>query len=392
MSETDVQALLEGVAADLDAAVVLEDVDLRLLAHTGHGDLMDDVRRSSIMDRRATAEVRAWFERCGIRRATGPVRTPANSELGALERWCIPVRFREAHLGYVWILGGDHIDRDDLRVVVETADQIAALLYLRRLATQADNDLLRLLLLPSPENEQVALEARAVGVHPHKGPIAVVVVAPEDGGDVAPQASSDLALAMRRAGEQAAPDGMLAGVVSGVGVVLAPLAESDDLLPAKLLAENARRLSNHVSHGREFVAAVGGATTLERASNSYAEARRALRVAAARPDLGPIAVWDELGVFRALALLPRDEVDARAVDPRVRRLLADAGLSQTAETFLDRAGNVRETALSLHVHRTTLYQRLERIKALYQLDLKDSGDHRLVTHLGLKLARVAGRL
>jgi DNA-binding PucR family transcriptional regulator len=72
--------------------------------------------------------------------------------------------------------------------------------------------------------------------------------------------------------------------------------------------------------------------------------------------------------------------------------LDDAGLSQTAEMFLDLAGNVRETALNLHVHRTTLYQRLERIKASYELDLKDSGDHRLVTHLGLKLARVAGRL
>jgi DNA-binding PucR family transcriptional regulator len=109
----------------------------------------------------------------------------------------------------------------------------------------------------------------------------------------------------------------------------------------------------------------------------------------AMPDLGPIARWDDLGVFRALALLPTDELENGVLDLRVRKLLTDETLAATAATFLDLAGNVQETAARLYVHRTTLYQRLDRISALYKLDLRGNGDHRLITHLGFKLMRVA---
>jgi hypothetical protein len=108
------------------------------------------------------------------------------------------------------------------------------------------------------------------------------------------------------------------------------------------------------------------------------------------PDLGPVVAWPDLGVFRALALLPPEDFGTSVLDPRVRELLANEELTATAETFLDLAGNVQETATRLYVHRTTLYQRLDRIATLYELDLRRSGDHRLIAHLGLKLARVAG--
>src|SRR5206468_3442063 len=138
--ESDVQALLDGLAADLEAAIVLEDVDLRLLGHTDHGEVMDDIRHSTIMGRRATAEVRTWFEQWGIREAGEPVRTPADAALGALERWCIPVRFRGTHLGYVWVLEDGGLDQGALGPAVEAANQIGILLYRRRIASQADTD------------------------------------------------------------------------------------------------------------------------------------------------------------------------------------------------------------------------------------------------------------
>jgi DNA-binding PucR family transcriptional regulator len=72
----------------------------------------------------------------------------------------------------------------------------------------------------------------------------------------------------------------------------------------------------------------------------------------------------------------------------VRALLGDPELRATAEAFLDLAGDVKATAAVLHVHRATLYQRLARIATAYGLDLRRSGDHRLITHLGLKLARL----
>ena len=108
------------------------------------------------------------------------------------------------------------------------------------------------------------------------------------------------------------------------------------------------------------------------------------------PDFRPLVTWNDLGVFRTLSLVPQEEAVDGAVDARVRALLSDESLATTAEVFLNLAGDVQATAAELFVHRTTLYQRLDRITALYKLDLRRNGDHRLITHLGLKLARLAG--
>jgi hypothetical protein len=386
VSEADIQALLDGIAADLGAAVALVDLEERYIAHTAHDNVeIDDVRRAGIMHRRLEPEARAWFEQWGYRQATGPIQTPADETLGILERWCVPVSFRGTRLGSVWLIGGREIRQDELGPAVEAANQIAAFLYRRRLLTQIDSDLLRLLLIPNSENESVAAEARALGRYDHNGPIAVIVAGSPNGDELGSAALSDLASAVERAGEQAA----LGGVISGLGVLLAPLRSQEGLTPARKLAERVRRLANPLSEGLDIVAAIGGATELERASHSYAEARRALKMVRAMPDLGPITIWDDLGVFRTLALVLSDEAGSGAIDPRVAELLADEGLAVTAESFLDLAGDVQKTAAKLFVHRTTLYQRLDRIAALYRLDLRHSGDHRLITHLGLKLARVA---
>jgi hypothetical protein len=390
VSEAEIQELVDDLGAELGAAITLVDLEERHLAHSAHDDVVvDDVRRMGILHRRLEPEVRAWFEQWGYREASAPVRTPADEALGILERWCVQVRMRGFPLGYLWLIPGREIADDELASATETADHIAALLYRRRLLKLVDNDLLRLLLVP-PGDESVAREVLALGDYNHAGPIAVVVAdAPRDG-ELSAAALSDLTLTLQRTAEQASRGGVLAGLLGDLGVLLAPLRSQDDLAYARSLAKRARRLASHVNPGLEIVVGIGGATQLERASHSYAEARRALRMMRAMPDLGPIVAWDDLGVFRALSLLPPDEAKNEVIDARVRELLADKGLAGTAELFLDLAGDVQKTAAQLFVHRTTLYQRLDRIATLYNLDLRRSGDHRLITHLGLKLARVSG--
>jgi hypothetical protein len=105
----DVQDLVDEVCALLGAPATLEDRDFRLIAfgaHEGDDDTAaDPVRVRSILSRRSTAEVRAWFERFGIARATGPVRIPAAPEAGVrTARLCLPARHAGAVLGYLWVL------------------------------------------------------------------------------------------------------------------------------------------------------------------------------------------------------------------------------------------------------------------------------------------------
>ena len=77
------------------------------------------------------------------------------------------------------------------------------------------------------------------------------------------------------------------------------------------------------------------------------------------------------------------------IDPRVHVLHRHVELARTAEEFLDRAGDAQATAEHLIIHRSTLYQRLSRIEQLCNLDLHHSGEDRLITHLGLRLLRLA---
>ena len=70
---------------------------------------------------------------------------------------------------------------------------------------------------------------------------------------------------------------------------------------------------------------------------------------------------------------------------RLLRVDADGRLVDTLRVFLDRAGNIPAAADELHVHRTTLYYRLDRIRALAGLDL-DDGRVRLALHVGLAMA------
>lgn len=390
MLDPDLQTLVDGVAADLDAAVALVDLEEHHLVHSAHDNtVLDDVRRMGIMQRRLPPETRAWFDQWGYREADGPLRTPADKRLGMLQRWCIPVRFRGSPLGFLWLIERHEMSEEELEPALQAANQIAVLLYRQRLLTRVDTDLLRLVLLPYPEGEGVADEVRFLRTYAQEGPIAVVVVGTAGDGELDSEALNDLSIAVQRAGSRAPRGPVLSGVIAGLGVLLAPLRSEEDLMPAQHLAENVGRLAAHLDDDRGVIAAIGSAVPLEHASESYAAARRTFRMMQAMPDLRPIAAWGDLGVFRALALIPREEAQHDAVDPRVRELLADEGLAGTAETFLDLAGDVQATAAQMFVHRTTLYQRLDRIAVLYKLDLRRNGDHRLITHLGLKLSRLS---
>ena len=110
-------------------------------------------------------------------------------------------------------------------------------------------------------------------------------------------------------------------------------------------------------------------------------------VAASTPDL-PVAAWADLGVERFLTSLPAEEL-AAAVDPRVRRLVdASPELVPTVERYLAAAGAIAPVAEALHIHRTTLYHRLE-VAGRSGLDLRRGAD-RTVVDVGLRALRLLG--
>ncbi|MEU6101447.1 helix-turn-helix domain-containing protein [Streptomyces flaveolus] len=393
-SRGDYQELVDEISELLGAPATLENRDFELIAfgaYDSEGELdpsaLDPVRTRSILTRRSTAAVRAWFEGFGITRATGPVRIPPTPEAGVYRgRTCLPVRHRGVVLGYVWLLDTDPGPTEgQLTAAMEVTARIGALL-----ADEAQHgaDLSRELraVLTAERDWQrdmavtelrTALGSRADTLH------TVVCVAPW------PSADPDDAPSVRTVpGATALCTVPWSGAARSLAL-LVRLRSTDVLTPATSAAGRLLERARGAA-GAAAVATVAAGVSAPRSglgelADAWWEASAAARAALAETRFGPVAEWADIGPFRLLAALP----PRSAHDPAVRALLSPAHreLARTAEVYLDRAGQAGRTAAELGIHRQTLYYRLSRVEQLTGLDL-DDGEDRLLLHMALKAYRL----
>ncbi|WP_327288554.1 PucR family transcriptional regulator [Streptomyces sp. NBC_01198] len=379
----DFQDLVDEVSALLGAPATLEDRDFRLIAFGVHDSdddaAMDPVRTRSILTRQSTAEVRAWFERFGIARATGPVRIPAAPDAGVVRgRLCLPVRHAGFVYGYVWLLDEAEHSAAQLSAAMAVAARIGEqLAAMSRAGAETGRALRALLTATTRTDRDSAEDVLRLGLdrdadEPHA---LVCVRAPEHaaagplpGLRTIPSAAALARVPERRRGE--------------VVALLVRLRSRQVLAPARTAAA---RLLDAVGAEGTVAGLSASRGTLAELPGAWREATSAARAAHAQPMLGPIAKWSNLGPYRLLTALPAGVPP----DPAVAPLLTAAHeeLAHTAEVFLDHAGQAGRTATALAIHRQTLYYRLSRIEQLTGLDLAD-GESRLLLHMALKAARL----
>lgn len=177
----------------------------------------------------------------------------------------------------------------------------------------------------------------------------------------------------------------LAGAALGEeGILVFPRHVSADRLGVVLEAKGLEAVRAGVGSVR---------TSILEAVESYREAQIAWRASTRDPRrYGRAAFWDDLGIDRLLLQLPMDELDLHDFPEDVQRVVGlprDSDLLVTLEAFLDTGGHVVETARVLQIHRSTLYYRLDRIRARTGCDLFDATT-RNDLHTGLRVARLAG--
>ncbi|MFC9647766.1 PucR family transcriptional regulator [Streptomyces sp. NPDC056937] len=429
----DYQELVDEITALLGVPATLENRDFGLIAFGAHDSeddsAMDPVRTRSILTRKSTPAVRAWFEGFGITRATAPVRIPAAPDAGVFRgRICLPVRHRGTVLGYVWLLDdsdpGPSASR--LAAAMEVTARIGDLLADE---ARAGADLareLRAALTAEPGwQRDMALTALRAALGPSAdGPYVVLCVAPWRGeeprvravpgtaalcalpyGAVAegrPARSTATGQTAGRlngsspGGATGRTSGPVSGSVNGPagGSVNGPVhgsGEADTLaLLVRLRSPDALApVLTAVARLREDAgpgAAAGSCAPrrgLAELPAAWREAVSAARASVAQPRFGPVAQWTSIGPYRLLTALPTEP------DLAVRPLLdpVHAELAHTAEVFLDHAGQAGRTASALGIHRQTLYYRLSRIEQLTGLEL-DDGEDRLLLHMALKSTRL----
>ncbi|MEV0488872.1 PucR family transcriptional regulator [Streptomyces atratus] len=379
----DYQELVDEISALLGVPATLENRDFGLVAFGAHDSdddtAMDPVRTRSILTRRSTPAIRAWFEGFGIARATGPVRIPAAPEAGVFRgRICLPVRHRGVVLGYVWLLDADPGPTDEqLTAAMDVAARIGALLSEEaRAGTDLSREFGAVLTAGRGWQRDMAVAALREALGPDAdGLHAVVCVTPWP--DEMPSART----VPSAAALSTVPSPARAGTLSLAALVR--LRSSDVLDPAVSAADRLRTAAD-----RTATAGIGlPRRGLPELAAAWHEAAAAARAAAAESRLGPVAEWSAIGPYRLLTALP--PTADTAPDLTVRTLLTPphAELARTAEVFLDCAGQASRTAAGLGIHRQTLYYRLSRVEQLTGLDLND-GEDRLLLHMALKGARL----
>jgi len=395
--------LVDSLAERLSLAVLVDDPGLRPMAYSAQKiDTVDHVRTVSILNREAPTDVIEYLFKQGIETAKGPVRVPANDELGLARRVCSPVTESGQVLGYLWVIeNGKSLDADDTELIREIAEGAAPLMRTssrRQRQHQIESRVDELLgtdLRLSCDAAADLLDAQEFSSSAHAA-VLVAKVIPPLGEEIDETVAVLLSRGLHAFG-RGIPARHLLSLSRGDHAVVVIGAEDSGITDDRLreMGVSLREAVSAAAPDRRWTVSVGIGSpmrSLAGASRSYVQAAQAAGVAGRLEDVEPVLRWSEMGIYRLLAPPPDSDFDADTLPRGIIRLLDHPGgemLLHTLETYLDYGGDAQATTAELFLARGSLYYRLHRIEEIAEVSLR-SGHDRLMLHIGLKLARICG--
>lgn len=367
------QELIDDLAQELERPIEIEDRRWRLIAFSIQYGEIDRVRRDSILGRRAPSEVVDFLAAQDLGRTDAPTRVAAGA-LGMEPRTCLALRAHDVLLGFLWVIdGAAALDEAETARLISAGDAVTAALWEERVRSDERRRRRAEIveqLLDDQDHEGARRSLAADLGWPADGPYAVAIgTGPEI-------EAGDHARRRWRHGE------LLAGQWEGHPLVIARLEGG---------ASTAELASVLAASGAELAGAGGVVESLAEVGTSVSQAMLAVRVARATGHEASTVCFEDLdGGWRLVAELwhgagePSPPAAIRALESHPQA----ADLLRTLEATLESDGDVSAAAAELHMHRATLYRRIERIEEITGLNLS-AGDDRLLAQLGLRLRRLA---
>ncbi|MEV5411179.1 helix-turn-helix domain-containing protein [Thermopolyspora sp. NPDC052614] len=379
---------VQDLADRIGRPVIVFDADFNVVAFSVHEGEVDTARLSIILSRKGSERAKALIKEHGADRAPGAVLIPVIG--GAPPRVVAALRYQGQVTGYVsYVPDADERAEDrDAPAVQEARAELGAHLAARAAeerdgAERVARLTTRLLEGDAHQREMVADRLLKSGLISSSTVYSVMVFAV---GDLESRDAAASRLIVERALSRIssiASRTSLRTVIDGTGVLIIP----DEVSSQRLL---------DLINSLWFPGARGGGGSprarLVDVHESRREAHIALRAAALDPQrYGPTAVWDDLGIDRLLAQLPVEQMTMKDLPDGIQHLLrvsSGADLAATLEAYLDNGADAQRTARTLHIHRSTLYYRLDRIREIVGADLSD-GRVRRELHTALRVATLA---
>jgi sugar diacid utilization regulator len=146
------------------------------------------------------------------------------------------------------------------------------------------------------------------------------------------------------------------------------------LLDEKLDSDDvARQIWQWLEVDKGYIGVSAAHDNQNEVGRAYRECREVLSIARRLGTLEPIAHFDALGYIHALYHAGAASLEGNPYVKPLRLLKEEkqADLFNTLEVYLDQGGNGVATAEALHIHRSTLNYRLQRITQIAAVDLAD---------------------
>ncbi|SCZ63315.1 transcriptional regulator, CdaR family [Arthrobacter sp. UNCCL28] len=402
LMQQDVEQIVERVALKLGRGLSLEDLDGVLLAYSSNQSHADRVRVNFLLSKRVPGDVSLWQLSHGIATAVRPVVVPANEELGMLGRVCVPLLVRGFRVGYLWV----QLDLEEQSATAILAelpgvrDELDLLAGLLLDSNTAESEFRRrreqeFLAACSGESNAVAAVAGWKEIQ-GRGPWQLVTILDAEGArsDVDPLAAT---LTHRSAALQ-----------STIGVNAALFSAGTETHSVVLFRESGGR-ADHAQvlvHYQLELAKRAGRTVdrvilgisepfqvIRQLAGAYRQSKVAAQAAAVDRPLGELVDSRNVGVYQLFdrLLAPGGWDDTGSLHFRTLEDQDKNGeLLPVLELLYDSDGSVQDVAAKLHLHRSSIYNRLGRIRQLIGADPL-SGSIRLELHAALKARRWAGR-
>ena len=391
------QELAETLANSIKRSISIEDSSFRVLASHQVGPI-DESRRQTLSYGRTPPEMAQGLIDSGIYarllQKMGPIYLESMPEVGLeFERVVAPVIVDREIYGYMWIISGDRPFTELDELAMEQAATVAAVLLFKNMAVQEATeslrgDFLEELLNGNIHSVSFSEQAHRLGFKndkPHQ--ILLIQGNPKAGGN-----GRSLYNNIQQWLHNIKAHPLLVSRDKRIVLVL----ESGDEAGGKQLAEG---LIKDLSHPAcPLLIGIGQPANLDDEAdglkNSFEQAQEALQIGLALKKEEEYLLFSELGLHHWLYHLPANKQEGNKYLGKIQELadydaVRNTELVKTLESYLDHGGSLVDTADSLYIHRNTLLHRLERIKTLNQINLRNP-IHRLNLHIAVKAYRLNG--
>ncbi len=413
MQTTDVEQLVEQLGAKLRRGLSLEDLDGVLLAYSSDQVHADRVRVNLLLSKRVPADVSGWQLAHGISAAVRPVVVPANEDLGMLGRVCVPLLVRGFRVGYLWVQQ-EETESTATAILAQLPDvrnelDLLSSLLLDSNTAESENrrrreqDFLAAclgkpaavaaaadredMLLRGPWQLAVLLQV------PSPAAAGTAVAAPAAPGTVRSDEADPLAqtLIHRTAALQASigvDDALFSAGAQTHAVILFRSAHAGKSHAGPAIVRNRyeRELAKRSGSTSRIILGLSEPFAAPRLlTAAYLQAKVAVQAAAVEPQFPDLLSYGATGVYQLLAAGRWEQMSSvhyRTVQAAER----NAELLPVLELLYDSDGAVQDVADAVHLHRSSVYNRIARVRSLIGTDPLH-GLIRLELHMALKADR-----